>query len=189
MGTVPVAWPRPVESRAGIFKLIWSPGIDTKESIPPAYVAWDRICKRLRRPGIDSEDSIPPAFVVRRAGTTNRVIVPARQAENRFLGSIKGLQIRALTGRYDNPIPTRFLAPIDCLKITEQDRRWSFYMYEISIAGQCRTSPWPTVPDWTLMPECRRQTETPDYRKKCRCWTNFFPAFPHLLIPEKIIEP
>jgi hypothetical protein len=25
--------------------------------------------------------------------------------------------ISSLTGRYDNPIPTRFLAPIDCLKI------------------------------------------------------------------------
>jgi hypothetical protein len=25
-----------------------------------------------------------------------------------------------LSGRYDNPIPTRFLAPIDCLKIPEQ---------------------------------------------------------------------
>ncbi len=57
---------------------------------------WARICKRLRRPGIDSEDSIPPAYVVWRAGTTNSVIVPARQAENRFLGSIKGLQMRAL---------------------------------------------------------------------------------------------
>ncbi len=31
-----------------------------------------------------------------RASTTNRVIVPARQAGNRFLGSLKGLQIRAL---------------------------------------------------------------------------------------------
>ena len=41
-----------------------------------------RICKRLRRPGIDSEDSIPPAYVAWRAGTTNRVAVPARQAEN-----------------------------------------------------------------------------------------------------------
>ncbi len=29
-------------------------------------------------------------------GTKNRVVVPARQAENRFLGSLKGLQIRAL---------------------------------------------------------------------------------------------
>jgi hypothetical protein len=24
----------------GIFKLLWSPEIDSKESIPPAYVAW-----------------------------------------------------------------------------------------------------------------------------------------------------
>jgi len=54
-----------------------------------------RICKRLRRLGIDSEDSIPPAYVAWRAGTTNRVVLPASQAGNRFLGSLKGLQIRA----------------------------------------------------------------------------------------------
>jgi hypothetical protein len=53
-----------------------------------------RICKRLRRPGIDSEDSIPPAYVAWRACTTNRVVVQARQAVNRFLGSFEGLQIR-----------------------------------------------------------------------------------------------
>ena len=61
-----------------------------------------RICKRLRRPGIDSEVSIPPAYVARRAGTTNRVVVPARQAGNRFLGSLKGLQIRAQENFYLN---------------------------------------------------------------------------------------
>ncbi len=27
-------------SRARIFKRLWSPGIDSKEWIPPAYVAW-----------------------------------------------------------------------------------------------------------------------------------------------------
>ncbi len=37
-----------------------------------------RFCKRLRRPGIDSEDSIPPAYVAWRAGMTNWVVVPAR---------------------------------------------------------------------------------------------------------------
>ncbi len=37
-----------------------------------------RICKRLRRPGIDSEESIPPAYVACRAGTTNKIAVPAR---------------------------------------------------------------------------------------------------------------
>jgi hypothetical protein len=35
------------------------------------------------------------AYVAWQAGTTNRVVVPARQAGNRFLGSLKGLQIRA----------------------------------------------------------------------------------------------
>jgi hypothetical protein len=31
-----------------------------------------------------------------RVGTTNRAVVPASQAGNRFLGSLKGLQIQAL---------------------------------------------------------------------------------------------
>jgi hypothetical protein len=64
-------------------------------ALPMLRVARARICKRLRRPGIDSEVSIPPAYVALRAGMTNRVFVPARQAGNRFLGSLKGLQIRA----------------------------------------------------------------------------------------------
>ena len=59
-----------------------------------------RICNRLWSPGIDSEKSIPPAYVAFRAGTTNRVVVPASQAGNRFLGSLKGLQIWALTSWY-----------------------------------------------------------------------------------------
>jgi hypothetical protein len=28
------------ETRAGIFKPLWSPGIDAKASILPAYIAW-----------------------------------------------------------------------------------------------------------------------------------------------------
>jgi hypothetical protein len=47
-------------------------------------------------------------------------------------------------------------------------------------AGQCRTNPWPAVPDWTLMPECRCRTEAADYRKKCWCRPNFSLAFRHL---------
>jgi hypothetical protein len=54
-----------------------------------------RICKRLWSPEIESEESIQQAYVAWRAGTTNRVVVPAHQAGNRFLGSLKGLQIRA----------------------------------------------------------------------------------------------
>ncbi len=55
-----------------------------------------RICKRLWSPGIDSEESISPAYVAWRAGTKNRVVIPARQAGNRFLVSLKGLQIPVL---------------------------------------------------------------------------------------------
>ncbi len=35
----------------------------------------------------------------------------------RFLAPIDCLTISSLAGRYDNPIPPRFLAPIDFLKI------------------------------------------------------------------------
>jgi hypothetical protein len=42
-------------------------------------------------PGIDSKVSIPPAYVAWRAGASNRVDVPGR----RFLGCLKGLQIRS----------------------------------------------------------------------------------------------
>ncbi len=59
-------------------------------------ISWARICKHLRSPGINSEKSIPPAYVAWRAGATNMVFVPVRQARNRFLGSLKGVQIRAL---------------------------------------------------------------------------------------------
>jgi hypothetical protein len=48
--------------------------------------------------GIDSEVSIPPVYEVFadwRASTTNRVVVPAREDMNRFLGSLKGSKIRA----------------------------------------------------------------------------------------------
>ncbi len=41
-------------------------------------------------------ESIPPAYVALLAGTSNRAVVPAFQAGNRFLGSLKGLQIQAL---------------------------------------------------------------------------------------------
>ncbi len=33
---------------------------------------------------------------------------------------INSASLCSLVGRYDNPIPTRFLAPIDCLKIPAQ---------------------------------------------------------------------
>jgi hypothetical protein len=49
------------------------------------------VCKRLRSPGIDSKESIPPAYVSRRAGKITLVVVPARPGIDYFLESITGL--------------------------------------------------------------------------------------------------
>ncbi len=51
------------------------------------------VCTRLKSPEIDSKESIPPAYVAWQAGTSNRVVVPAHQAGNRFLGLLNGLRI------------------------------------------------------------------------------------------------
>jgi hypothetical protein len=41
-------------------------------------VLWPQICKRLRSLGIDSKESIPPAYVAWRDGRSDRVVVPVR---------------------------------------------------------------------------------------------------------------
>jgi hypothetical protein len=42
-----------------------------------------RICKRLRSPGIGSKESIPPAYVAWRAGTTTRAGIFKQSVEAR----------------------------------------------------------------------------------------------------------
>jgi hypothetical protein len=42
-----------------------------------------------------------------------------KEPKHRIQG-INSASLCCLAGRYDNPIPTRFLAPRDCCKITEQ---------------------------------------------------------------------
>jgi hypothetical protein len=94
-------WPVPFSQEPVFINLSRSRGIYSKPGVPirQPYLlflpARARICKRLRRPGIASKESIPPAYVGWRAGTSNRVVVPALQTGTRFLGSLKGLQIRA----------------------------------------------------------------------------------------------
>ena len=68
-----------------------------------------------------AQESIPPAYVAWRAGTPKRVVGPAaRQAGNRFLVALKGLQIRALVNRrlYVNYIkdeePSSFIFKSSC---------------------------------------------------------------------------
>ncbi len=76
---------------------VWGPFLPRWFSL-----GWASFCVNSRRgrrlenrSGFDSKESIPPTYVAWQAGTTNRVVVPARQDGNRFLGSLKGLQIRA----------------------------------------------------------------------------------------------
>ncbi len=66
-----------------------------------------RICKRLRSPGIYSKESIPPAYIAWRAGASNSVVVPARQAGNRFLGSAPRLLGRIDSGSGSSGIKDR----------------------------------------------------------------------------------
>jgi hypothetical protein len=80
--------------------LVKKKGISLSESVvrqvSGTFLSRARICKRLRSLGIDSnQESIPPAYVAWRACTSNMVVAPTRQAGNRILGSLKGLQIRA----------------------------------------------------------------------------------------------
>jgi hypothetical protein len=47
------------------------------------------------------------------------VFLNVYRAQNRFQG-MNSASLCSLAGRYNNPIPPRFLAPIDCLKIPAQ---------------------------------------------------------------------
>ncbi len=60
-------------------------------------------------------ESLCPAFsaeILKQSGARNRI--------GTELSSLPA-RLYSLAGRYDNPIPTRFLAPIDCYKIPAQD--------------------------------------------------------------------
>jgi hypothetical protein len=53
------------------------------------------------------------------------------EPRNRFQG-MNSVCLCSLAGRYDDPIPTRFLAPIDCLKVPVKNRQT--YQRNIKIA-------------------------------------------------------
>jgi hypothetical protein len=63
------------------------------QALPLGTAFRARICKRLRaQESIPKKESIPQACVAWRAGMSKRVVVPAQQAGNRLLGSLKSLQ-------------------------------------------------------------------------------------------------
>ncbi len=82
----------------------------------------NRICKRrLRSSGIDCKESIPRAYVAWRAGSTNKVIVPVRQAA--YAGGIDSLEsIAGLLKRLQIRVQTVFLLPWRTVKIRNLPR-------------------------------------------------------------------
>ncbi len=62
-----------------------------------------------------SRECLPNVFALDQSPNFYTFMEP----RNRFQG-INSASLCSLKGRYDNPIPTRFLAPIDCLKIQAQ---------------------------------------------------------------------
>ncbi len=64
-------------------------------SIPRIISHRALICKWLRVPEINSEELIVPTYVAWRSIPTNWVVLLAQMAGYQFLGSLKGLQIRA----------------------------------------------------------------------------------------------
>ncbi len=91
----------------------------------------------LRSPGIDSKESILPFCVAWRVVTLNRVVVPARQAGNRFLGYLKGLQILALLsylipvlGTRDILVRIRILLRVQLLSsVTFKGAKTKYFLY------------------------------------------------------------
>jgi hypothetical protein len=82
-----------------------------------ASPVWICLLERFR--GSQKQDDRGPLSIQSLWATLNLNLSPnfltLKEPRNRFQG-IKSASLCSLAGRYDNPIPTRFLAPIDCLK-------------------------------------------------------------------------
>ncbi len=124
---------------------------------PPSALSWhtqrggctvnskqNPYCKRLWSPGIDSEKSIQTAHVAWRAGTTCRVVVPARQAGNRFLGSLKVLKIRAQCSWSLIYFPSVFFSSQQQTRIITKWDRCAVFIFSLRDIYE-KSASWP---DW-----------------------------------------
>ncbi len=68
--------------------------------------SWNGILKLFRIPGIDSKESIPPAYVA------ELEFLNFYEAQESIQGS-NSAGLCSLAVRYNNPIPTWFLSPIE----------------------------------------------------------------------------
>jgi hypothetical protein len=55
-------------------------------------------------------------------------------------GLLKNFKIPSLAGRYDNPVPTRFLVPIDCYKIPAKKLRSLLFTFSLTSERMKRES-------------------------------------------------
>jgi hypothetical protein len=161
-----------------------------------------RICKRFKSTGIDFEESIPPAYLSCRAGTTNKVVVPARQAGSRFLGSLKGLQIRAQVHVYiqcvaegrrgSGPQIDKHLPPStftgQFLRKADIYRVWCLYRYLVhvsraSLSLERHARQRRTITSAAAQEEGAPLTKTMRIRCRCPAVAAFPAAAPTLPIP------
>jgi hypothetical protein len=94
-------------NRSPNFKPFRSPRIDSKEPIPPGCVSWDENLSPAMGRGIDSR--------------------------NRVWNWVA--KLHRLAGRYDNPMPTWFLAPIAGLRLPSLIYQWRWTLYTSSGGG------------------------------------------------------
>ncbi len=117
-------------------ELLRSPGSDSKESNPPGYVTLQARARILNFE--EAQESIPR----NQFRQTVQPRVPVRQAySNSVPVPIDCIKFPA---QYDIPIPTRFLAPIACLKIPALINRCDFL-------GRLQHSHWQLLSSMTLI--------------------------------------
>ncbi len=75
-----------------------------------------RHCRRVSTGLVHKKNAEGGQNTNRRLLTRARIFLTFKKPRNRF----QGINSASLAGRYYNPIPTRFLAPIECLKIPAQ---------------------------------------------------------------------
>jgi hypothetical protein len=73
-----------------------------------------------------------------------RIFLSFKEPKNRFQGT-NSARLCSVAGRYDNPIPTRILAPINCLKIPALAGRYDNPLPKLTLYPPSGTMNWASV--------------------------------------------
>ena len=96
-----------------------------------------------------------------------------KKPKNRFQGT-NSARLCSLASRYDNPIPSRFLAPVDGLKISDQDSGPFFW---IPFRSRLLLEIIDTLPSYDLFKLGPRSFEYFNVKKICDCYNMIRPAW------------